>query len=137
MAYARTHEHVGEWAVTLGGRSREDLFEELARVIARAAGRPAGLAGTWESVTVEAPDVVALLVDWANELVGRSEIARRAYHEIRAVHIREESKGWRLDAEVRGREVPVWRSVIKAATYHDAAVEGHGSHWRARILFDV
>ncbi len=137
MAYSRTDEHVGEWAVTLGGRSREELFGELARVIARAAGRPVGPAGSWELVSVESPDATALLVAWANELVGRSEIAHRAYDEVRAPRIGETPGGLRLDAEVRGRAVPAWRSPIKAATYHDAIVEGRGRRWRARILFDV
>jgi hypothetical protein len=135
---ATTLEHVGEWRVELRAGSLEALLVELARVVAGSAGRPAGDAGAWERVTLSARDEATLLVDWANELVGRAEIARRAFDEVRRLVIgRRRGGGLELAAEVRGRAVPRWRSPLKAATYHGAVVERRDGAWRGEVLFDV
>ncbi|HEX6058458.1 MAG TPA: archease [Gemmatimonadaceae bacterium] len=134
---ASTLEHVGEWRVGLRAGSLEALFAELARVVARSAGQPAGDPGPWERVTLSARDEATLFVDWANELVGRAEIERCAFDAVRELEIRLRDGELELVAEVRGRAVPRWRSPLKAATYHDAVVERRGDAWRGEVLFDV
>lgn len=135
-ASSRTIDHVGEWRVELRADTLEDIFHEVARVIARAAGTASGSHGPWEDVDIEARDREALLVDYANELVGRSEIERRAYDELRDLAVAEAPRP-RLRARVRGRPVTAWRSPLKAATYHGAKLSRDGHGWRASILFDV
>lgn len=135
-AVSRTIQHVGEWRVDLRGDTLEEIFQELARVIARAAGTTGGPYGPWENIGVEARDRDALLVDCANELVSRSEIERRAYDQMRDIVIHE-GVPMRLHARVRGRPVKSWRSPLKAATYHDARLATDGERWRANVLFDV
>lgn len=135
-ASSRTAEHVGEWRVELRGDTLPEIFEELAQVIARAAG-PVGLAqGPPEEIDVEARDRAGLLVDYANELVSRSEIERRAYDEIRDIEIYEQG-GPRIHARIRGRPVKSWRSPLKAATYHGVSLSREEEGWHASILFDV
>ncbi|MGZ3554640.1 MAG: archease [Gemmatimonadaceae bacterium] len=135
-ASSRTAEHVGEWLVELRGDTLAAIFEELARVIARAAG-PAGRSHEPpEDLDVEARDQPALLVDYANELVSRSEIGRRAYDDVREIEIRDEPTP-RIRARIRGRPVKSWRSPLKAATYHGIVLAKDAEGWRARILFDV
>ncbi len=146
-ASSRTLQHVGEWKVELRADSLEQLYIELARVIAGETGAESGTASSaaeWERVSVESRDYPALLVDWANELIGRSEVAGCAYGDVRNLRIEpgsaraaNEGEGVRLSAEVRGQPVEEWVSVLKAATYHDALVERVDGEWRGEVLFDV
>jgi len=146
-----TVEHVGEWKIEIRADSLEDLFAETARFVASAAGPAEGPFDEWEGVTVEARDKPALLVDWANELIGRSEVNERAYSEVRDFMVnvssgtpvsdsRAAAQGdglLTLTAQVRGQPVVSWESPLKAATYHGASVQRTGDDWRAEILFDV
>lgn len=146
-ASSRTLQHVGEWKVELRADSLEQLFVELARVIAgetgaRSATRAA--ADTWERVSIESRDYPSLLVDWANELIGRSEIMGCAYGDVRSLRIERgpadqprANEPARLSAEVRGQPVDEWRSALKAATYHEVLVEHTDGEWRGQVLFDV
>jgi SHS2 domain-containing protein len=132
-AGSRSEEHVGEWKVSVWATTLPSLFKEVARVIARASGPTHGPPTAWERVELPASDVGTLLAEWANELLGRSEITQLAYWESR--HLRITRGG--LSGEIRGRPVISWRSPMKAAAYHGLAVERHRGRWRATILFDV
>lgn len=134
---ARLAEHVGEWRLALRADSCEELFAEAARVVARACGRPRGEPGPWEPVALAARDRATLLADWLNELIGRSEIAARAYGELRRLQLTDAGGEARLTAEVRGSPVPRWRSPLKAATYHGLALGRVGPRWAATVLLDV
>ena len=139
-ASSRTLQHVGEWKVEIRAGSVESLFIELARVVARETGwrdGSRGDAGDWEPIAIESRDLSALLVDWANELIGRSEVAARAFPDVRNVRIEAEHDAHRLRADVRGYPVAELASVLKAATYHDAVVDRRDGEWRAEVLFDV
>lgn len=132
-ASSRTEEHVGEWKVSLRADTLEELFAEGARVVSTACGPTEGEPGEWETVRIEARDDATLLVDWLNELLGRSEVTGRAYDEVRRLSIGEGS----LTAEVRGKVVRQWLSALKAATYHGLYLGRTGSGWSAVVLFDV
>ena len=146
-----TVEHVGEWRIEIRADSIEELFAEVARFVAYATGPRAGAFGPWEDVMLEARDHEALLVDWANELIGRSEVHARAYSEVRHVAITPavtpgpdgaqpvSATEFRLTlhAQVRGQPVASWESPLKAATYHGVMVHRADSEWRADLLFDV
>lgn len=130
---SRTEEHVGEWKLTLWADTLEELFVEGARRISREFGPTDDAPGEWERISLTAGDAASLLVEWFNELVGRGEIARRAFDEVRALKLAD----GRLEAEVRGRPVREWRSPLKAATYHGLRLERTGGRWKAVVLFDV
>lgn len=141
-ASSTTLQHVGEWELELRADTREELFEELARVIARAAdpSEPPPDCDEWERIALTARDDATLLVDWANELIGRGEIAARAYGFVRSVGIAPAPSsvpGVQVTAEVCGTPVDAWRSPLKAATYHGVALGRQGEGWRARLLLDV
>ena len=156
-SYSRAHDHVGEWKLTLWSDTVEGLFIEAARVIGRECGPPAGDPGGWEPIALSARDTATLLVDWCNELLGRSEVEGRAYGEVRAIRVDAEAEpgplgrsppdracvdgsppdGARVDAEIRGTPVRSWRSALKAATYHALELERQGRRYRAILLFDV
>jgi len=131
-------EHVGEWKVSIHADTLEEVFIESARVIARIAGEAASPPEEWEPVEVKSRDAATLLIDWANELLGRSEMAGRAYSEARGIRIRQLPDGTReLSAEIRGRPVAQWTSPLKAATYHGLSLQKANGRWHAVVLFDV
>jgi SHS2 domain-containing protein len=137
---SRTLEHVGEWKVELTSNTVDELFAELARVVAEAIGPRASSphAPFWEHVDLTARDYATLLVDWANELIGRSEAAERAYGNVRNLIVEASPEGsLRLEADVLGEPVEEWVSPVKAATYHGATVEQQDDGWRAVVLLDV
>ena len=135
---SETVEHVGEWKVALAADTLEELFGEAARVIARAVGPTGAPPGAWERVALAARDLPTLLVDWTNELLGRSEASGMAYAEVRNVRVRVRPSGTaEVSAMVRGSPVEEWRSPIKAATYHAPTVTRDDGPWRATLLLDV
>lgn len=138
-ASSRTVQHVGEWKVEFRADTMEDLLLEMARVLAEATGTPTGSDddASWERVELLARDNAALLVDWANELIGRSEITGRAYLRVRNLAVHTIDQSLQLIAEVCGPLVDEWVSPLKAATYHGAEVRRDGDQWRAVVLFDV
>lgn len=137
-ATSRTTEHVGEWQLELEADNLAEAFGEVAAIIADSIGPSSPAAPLWEHVEVTARDVPTLMADWANELLGRSEAAGRAYRLLRDVRIDEPASGIaRISAEVAGEPVVSWRSPLKAATYHDLRLERRDGRWRGVLLFDV
>lgn len=129
----RVDPQAAELGVTITADSPEDVFAESARWLARQVGPATGTPGPWQPVHVEAPDDAALLVAWLNELIGRSEIERAAFRDVRNLRI---SSG-RLDAEIRGRAVPGFRLAVKAATLHGVRLTRDQERWRGEVLLDV
>jgi SHS2 domain-containing protein len=136
-ASSRSIEHVGEWHVAFEADTLEELFAEVANVIAQSTGRTEAKRGPWERIGLRGRDVPTLLVDWANELLGRSEVECRAYSELRDLVVRTGEHGAEVTAQVRGRNVGVWSSPLKAATYHALNAAPRGGGWQAVILFDI
>ena len=130
---ARTEEHVGEWKLSVWADTLEELFAEAARVISRQCGPTRGEPGGWEQLELSARDPATLLVDWLNELLGRSEVNGRAYDAVRNLRLQD----GRLEAEIRGKPVTSWRSPLKAATYHGLELKQEQQRWKAGVLFDV
>jgi SHS2 domain-containing protein len=137
-AVSQTLEHVGEWQVAIDADTLEGVFTEAARVVARAVGTTGADSGQWEPIAVQARTLATLLVDWTNELLGRSETSGRAYARVRNFQLRIESSGAaHVSAEVQGRPVDVWLSPLKAATYHRLDLSQRDGRWHATLLFDV
>ena len=132
-AVTRSGEHVGEWRLRVFADTAEELFAEAARAIARQCGATGGAWGPAQEITIEARDLPTLLVDWLNEVLGRSEIACAALMDVAVLELTER----RLRAVVRGRRVTRWRSSMKAATYHAVELERRGARWRASVLLDI
>jgi SHS2 domain-containing protein len=130
-------DHVGEWRVAVRAATREEIFAEVARVIAHAITGRRGPAGAAERIEVEASDLPALLVNWANELIGTCEAAGTDCADVRGLVLHRAPPGWRLSGEARFRPVRGWRSPLKAATHHGVRFETDSNGWFADLLFDV
>jgi SHS2 domain-containing protein len=85
-------------------------------------------------ISVESPDVTALLVDFLSEALYLSDVHNEAYldvfvQEIDQTHVLAILYG----AEVRGFEVVE----IKAVTYHELEIVQKNGVWQADIVFDI
>ncbi len=119
--------------MTIRADTREELFVEAALIVSRECGRVRGEPGPWHTVRIASATDETLLVDWLNELIGRSEVEQRAFDDVRALRLRE----GHVTADVRGRPVVEWTSPLKAATLHGLTLEREGARWKAEVMFDV
>jgi SHS2 domain-containing protein len=130
-------EHTGEVRVRLEAPSLPELFEEAGRalrdVVAPASFNAAALAEE-EDVVVRASDRDALLVEWLNELVFRSETTKRIYPELSVERVSDRE----LRAHIRGVEVDDLRTAVKAATLHGVHIEERtAGGYTATVVLDV
>jgi SHS2 domain-containing protein len=131
-------EHTSEVKVRLFAPSLRELFGEaalaLAEIMAESPSADAG-AETVEHVAVEARDIEALLVEWLNELVYRTEQSGRVYAAVQVDRLSDR----RIEATIRGSPADQLKTPVKAATFHDLRVvpldEGEG--WMASVVLDV
>ena len=119
--------------MTILGDTLEDLFVEAARMVGSQCGPTTGDPGPWRTIRVASSDDASLLVDWLNELIGRSVSEQQALGDVRALRIRP----GHVTADVRGRPVSDWRSPLKAAIAEGVQLGREGPRWRAEVLFEV
>ena len=122
-----------EWRVTIRADTMEELFVEAARIVSQQCGRAVGEPGPWHTIRIAEPNEALLLVDWLNELIGRSASERRAFTDVLALRLHD----GRVTAEVRGRRVAHWTSPLRAATMHGLKFERDGPRWKAEVMFRV
>lgn len=134
-------DHTADVAAELDGRNPGELFASAARALtdtitAVEAVHPF----VTEPVTLEAPTLEDLLVDWLNELLYRFE-ARNVLFSDAEVSVEDRDGRWYLEGTVTGEIFDTarhpYRVLVKSATYHGLnVVYDHGT-WRARIVFDI
>ncbi len=128
-------EHTGEVEVHIEAPSLAALFEEAARALAGVmVGDAVEMArGPDEQVEVAAGDRAALLVEWLNELVYRSETRKRVYTEARVQDVSDRA----LHAAIRGFDPPGIKTAVKAATLHRLQVGERNHGFFATVILDV
>jgi protein archease len=118
------------WAPDFGA-----LFEEAALALIAIMGTATGAETRREEVNLEAPDGVALLVDWLSEVLFLFD-ARG----LVPLHIEAYVEPWHLRATMTGCDAEHFQqggAAVKAVTYHDAMLRETDSGWEARIYLDV
>jgi SHS2 domain-containing protein len=140
MTKARAHsfeDHTGELRVKIDAPSLEELFAEAGRVLAEAQMGQAPLpepAASVEHVDLRAHDCEALLVDWLNELLFRSEVKRSVYVDLRVERVTEHE----LSAAIRGSQpLEELRTLVKAATLHDMKIRRTDCGLTTSVVFDI
>ena len=116
-------EHTGDVKVLVIAPSMEELFAQAGRSLAELMTGQAqprdGDVGTVEKITVEAPDRDALLVEWLNELIFRSEVEKAIFVDIRVI----ETSDTRLVANATPLYGQTLKTAVKAATLHGLHIE--------------
>lgn len=134
-------DHTADVAADLDGRSPGELFASAAQALTDTITPIEGvLSSVTESVTLEAPTIEDLLVDWLNELLYRFEV-RNVLFARAEVAVDERDGRWWLTATVTGEAFDPARHpsrvLVKSATYHGLHVTHDEGTWRARIVFDI
>lgn len=126
-------DHTGEMELAIEAASPREVFAEalgaLGELIGEetAAGEP-----RIRQVSVSAPDLPTLLVEWLNELVYLSETEDFLSERVLEMRLGERS----LEARVAGRPAPP-QALVKAATYNRLKLEPENGAWRANVVLDV
>ncbi len=132
-------DHTAEVRVRLEAETMPALFAEAGRALAELfAPEPSSLATsdrlTREEVVVRASDRDALLVEWLNELVFRSEVDKCVFPDPEVLSVSDRE----LRATLRGAPVEELRTAVKAATMHGLRIEERaGGGVRATVILDV
>jgi SHS2 domain-containing protein len=130
-------EHTGELRLRLDAPTIEGVFVEAARALAELAvgsdERLPEAEGEPEPVRLESVDREALLVDWLNELIFRTEIDGKAYVDCRLGQIDERS----LEATIRGASHPELRPLVKAATLHGVQFTENPHGYSVTVILDI
>jgi SHS2 domain-containing protein len=145
----RFEDHTGEVQLHIRADTLPEIYREAARAVAQlllnavpapAADAPAVV------VELQARDPAALLVDWVNELIFRSEVDRTVFTEVEPV-VTETAEapetppssqaGWHLKATLRGLPDPPLAGQVKAATLHQARVDRMSGGYQANLILDV
>lgn len=130
-------DHVGEVRVRLEAPSLPELFVEAGRALAELVAPEGGARArsrASEEVVVRASDRDALLVEWLDELIFRSETAKRVYPELSVESVSEHE----VRAHIRGVEIEDLRTPVKAATLHDLHIEERPEGgYAASVVLDV
>jgi len=127
-------DHTADWALRVWGDDLPALFENAARGMVSLLGdAPPSAITIQQTITLQAPDLETLLVDWLTELLYLIEEGN-TFNMIGVTRM----EGLSLDAEVRGGPVTEpFRKEIKAVTYHMLAIQKTDVGYETVIVFDV
>lgn len=128
-------EHRGELEIRVDAPTLPALFAEAGRAVAEAMqGTPLEPPTAWsDEVVLDGADREALLVEWLNELVLRSEVAKVLFTDLDITHLSDR----KLVATIRGTRLARLRNPIKAATYHDLFIAERPGGFTATVTLDV
>lgn len=127
-------EHTADLALRVYGRTRRELFANAAyAMFSQLADLVHVAPAVQREVEVEGIDYESVLVNWLNELLYLQDTRGEAYV---AFEIHRLSRQ-RLQAIVRGEPTEAIYTIIKAATYHDLAINRAGKGYVVTIVFDV
>ncbi len=131
-------DHDADMLLEVAADSCERLFECAGTALLEALwGVPPSSESQFTSeIRLQCEDKVDLLVAWLNELLFLSETGNSRPRSIERFRLAGNNLHAFLICETKGAGSEPVRD-IKAATYHDLAVEEVGGEWRARIVFDV
>jgi len=131
----REIEHTADRALWVRGEELTDLFIGAARGMYKVMDLEieGEIAAEWRDISLDAPDLEILLVDWLNELLYIGEVENLLLVDFRI----ESLAGSSLVARVGG--IPAEEPVrdIKAATFHDLEVVHEEGGWSTVVTFDV
>ena len=126
-------EHTADIRLRLRAGTLEELFADGVRAL-MAVMKPSDADGKTSEVKIEvdAPDVTALLVDFLNEVLLRTQTRHESF-EPESFVLRENG----VVARLHVRQAEGFEEDVKAVTYHEADVVNDGSSWATTLVLDV
>lgn len=135
MASHRFVDHTSEIGLRVRAASFPEMLTEAGRGLARLLLRDqtAEAAGEAREIEVSSHDRESLLVDWLNDLLFEAEVRLWVPLEFEVL----DASDTRIRARVRGAEVEVPPSIVKAATFHGLQVVETPEGLEAEVILDV
>lgn len=130
-------EHTADAGIRVWAEDLDGLFAEAARAVIGVMGHGSGDEARSESVSLEAPDREALLVDWLSEMIFLFE-ARDVVPE--RVEVRVHEGPWRVEGSVAGPSAETFVQEgpqVKAVTYHGLELRSGPDGCEAVVYVDV
>lgn len=135
--WLRQMDHTADMGIIVQAGNRKELFARAAwGMFSMIANMDAIRPSEKIEISLEAPDIEALMVKWLSELNFRHITERKLF---RGFHI-SRLAGRELKAQVYGEPIQPRHALhteIKAVTFHKLRVERTGGRWLAQVLFDV
>ncbi len=136
-----TFEHEADTGIRGEGKTLEEAFQETARAMFSVM---ANLEKVEEKEKVsgktEGRDLISLLVNWLNQLLAEKDINGMVFKSFN-VKIKKEGEGYSIEWDAWGEEMDPEKHQldieVKAATFHQAAVEEKNGKWTAQCIVDV
>jgi len=130
--------HTADLAWRIRGASLTELFENAGgALISTLTDRRFLRRSQVRDLTVDSPDLEALLVDWLNRLLYLFDVEGFLGREFKVVELSPQ----RLRARVRGDIFDPARhpekTAVKAATYHHLEIKRTHRGWQATVILDL
>jgi len=130
--------HTADVAWRIRGDSLSELFENAGgALVATLTDRRFLRGAEVRDLTVEAPDLEGLLVDWLNHLLYLFDVEGFLGREFKVLALTPQ----RLQAKVRGEIFDPGRhpekTGVKAATYHHLEIKRTRRGWQATVILDL
>ena len=134
-------DHTGDVGVKVTAATLDELFADAAAALTATLVDPGAIVGrTREWVSLEAPSLELLLVDWLNDLVFRFDVDEFMVARA-APRITREAEAWKLEATLEGEGLDPARHrvriLVKGATYHQLAVTETTQGYETSVVFDI
>lgn len=130
--------HTADVRLKVTGATLPELFaaalEGMSEIIKAGACRGKTALTERAVLTVDSPDVTALLVDFLSAVLTRSHERGVVFCTVTFTQLTET----KLVASLGGRRAAKFDEDIKAVTYHDAEVRRNASgEWETTLVFDI
>jgi SHS2 domain-containing protein len=130
--------HTADLGWRIYGDNLKELFEHAgeALVSTMTDRRTVRLKETRE-ISIAAPDLESLLVDWLNHLLYLFDVDNFLGREFRITALNPQHLQARLRGEAFDPARHPEKTGVKAATYHQLAIEPKNGGWQATVIFDL
>ena len=132
--------HTADLRLEVFGKTIGELFHNAASAISHTLApkykeNPAGKFR--ETIKIQSANLNALLIDFLNEVLAKSEINKAIYRVLSIKH-QVSSEGADLEAEIVGFPVEKFEEDIKAVTYHEADItQDEKGIWKTKLVLDI
>ncbi len=134
-------DHTGDIGVRVRAANLGDLFADAAAALTATLVDPSTvLSREREWVSLAAPSLELLLVDWLNDLVFRFDVDEFVVARV-SPRIEQQQEEWKIEATIEGEHLEPSRHhvklSIKGVTYHQLEIVKTESGFETSVVFDI
>jgi SHS2 domain-containing protein len=134
-------DHTGDIGVRVRAAGLNELFADAAAALTATLVDPSTVLGRErEWVSLSAPSLELLLVDWLNDLVFRFDVDEFLAARV-APRIEQQQDEWKIQATVEGERLDPARHraklAVKGVTYHQLEITKTDRGFETAVVFDI